>query len=171
MHEGQPAVDDRDVGARRDDVHVVRLYDFAVDGFADRHDGRLRQRFAKEARMRGIQMLDQDERHSDVGGQMFEQLREDFESSGGRPYPDDGKRVIRNTADARRGDLPAGDGAPPPAQRPGSVPERFPRTWVCHVEAFREIAHPRRKADVASSPTARRPKTLRFDALARRRAV
>ena len=47
--EMEPAMQNRDIGVGRDDVHVIGLNDRTIDGFAERHGGRFGQRFAKKA--------------------------------------------------------------------------------------------------------------------------
>ena len=87
--ERQPAAVDRDVGVGRDDVDVVRLDRGAVLGLADRHRRGLGQRVAQEARVGGIEVLDEDERHPAVGGEVLEELGERLEPPGRGADADD----------------------------------------------------------------------------------
>jgi hypothetical protein len=55
-----------EIGARRDHVDVVWLHLVAVLCFGDGHRGRPRQRLAEQARVRRIEVLDENERHPGV---------------------------------------------------------------------------------------------------------
>ena len=100
--EGQPAAVDRDVRVGRDHVDVVGLDGGAVRGLADRHRRGLGQRVAQEARVRGIEVLDEHERHAAVGGEVLEELGERVQPSRRGADADDRKRGAAGAAGQRR---------------------------------------------------------------------
>jgi len=55
----------------------------------DWHARPTREQLREDTAVPGIEVLHQDERHSGIGWQIFEQLRESFESSSGRANADD----------------------------------------------------------------------------------
>jgi hypothetical protein len=76
---------------------VVRFHELAIDSFADWDGRRLGDGFAKKARVRRIQMLDEHKCHPHVGGEKFQQLGEGLEPPSRRPYSDDWEGTIRRS--------------------------------------------------------------------------
>jgi hypothetical protein len=84
---------------------MVGLYFLAVLCLKDGHRGRARERLAKRARVRRIEVLDEHERHPGVGREVFEQLRKRLEPAGGRTDADDwrGGTSVRSCREIVRG--------------------------------------------------------------------
>jgi len=87
----QDALRDREVGVGRDDMDVIRLHVDAVRGFADWHRHGSHEQVHQGARMRRVQMLHDDERHTSRRRQMFEELGERLEAARGCTDADNGK--------------------------------------------------------------------------------
>jgi hypothetical protein len=103
----------RDIRIRRNDVDVVRLHARAVDGLADHHRRGLGQRFAQETGVRGIEVLDEDERHAAISRKLLEQLRERLEPSRRGAHPDNRKFVRKGVRNLAQSFAAAGCGASP----------------------------------------------------------
>jgi len=77
----------------------------AATNLANRHRGGAGENLGQQTVPFGVEVLNEDERHARVRGQMLEQQCESLESAGGRPYPDDWKGPVRGAADKSRGSL------------------------------------------------------------------
>ena len=72
-------------------MDVIRLHVDAVRGFADWHRRGSHEQVHQGARMRRVQMLHDDERHTSRRRQMFEELGERLEAARGGTDSDNGK--------------------------------------------------------------------------------
>ncbi len=72
LREAQCAVDDRQVGSRRDDVEMVTFDGHSLRRLKNRHCCGAGQQLHHHAFVRGIEVLYQDEGHAVIGGQCGE---------------------------------------------------------------------------------------------------
>jgi hypothetical protein len=88
--EFERALGDRQLGVRRDHVHVVRRDPDVVAGLDDGHRGRAPENLAQAAGMAGIEVLDEHEGVTGVGRDVAQQPVEGVEPTCGRADTDDG---------------------------------------------------------------------------------
>ena len=88
------AVRDRDAGVRLNDVDVVRRDLDAIAGIDDGHRRVWLQQIGEMAGVRGIQVLDDDQREPRPGRQRGEELRQRAQPPGRGTDPDDGEWVF-----------------------------------------------------------------------------
>ena len=87
----QTTVKNPELRIGRDYVHVIGLDALTILGLTNRHRRRLRQGLRQKARVRGIQVLDQDKRHPGIGRQRLQELGECLEPACGRANANDGE--------------------------------------------------------------------------------
>ena len=90
--EAQPVALEAQVEARRDHVGVVGFDGQAVSDLTDRQRRLVAEQFGQDALVGRGEVLHDDERHADVGGKVFEQLRDGLQAAGRSADADDGKR-------------------------------------------------------------------------------
>jgi hypothetical protein len=101
--QGEPVPPQRDFDIGRHHVHVPRLDRHAVLDLVNRHAGFSCKRFDESARMRGIQMLNQDKRHSQPRRYRAQELAKGFQATRRSPDSDDGKGGRGQIASSRTG--------------------------------------------------------------------
>lgn len=67
----------------RNDINMIGLDAHAAGDFLDAHGGFLGEQFGEEAVMLGVEMLDEDEGHAGIGGQVGDEFGEGFDAAGG----------------------------------------------------------------------------------------
>ena len=77
------AVVHRDIASRRDDVDAVRFEPHVLAGFEHCQCSMRRQQLDHHARMDGVEMLNQDESHADLGGKRREECAIGLKPAGG----------------------------------------------------------------------------------------
>jgi hypothetical protein len=81
--QSQRPLRDGQIGVRRYHVHVVGLHRHAVGRLADRHGGGSRKDLGQHAVVLGIEMLNEHDGQAGVGGQIGQQMFENFQPARG----------------------------------------------------------------------------------------
>jgi len=90
----EPGLGHNHAGVGRDNIDVVGLDGEVVGDLGNVHGGGAGQELGQGAGMVGVEMLDEDEGHAGVWGQVFEQKREGLQASGRGTDSDNRERFV-----------------------------------------------------------------------------
>ena len=94
FREAQGTVADREIGARRNEIDMLALERHPVCCLLHRHRRMAGQQIDHHARMRRIEMLDQNERHAGAGREGSEQPAKGIEATSRGAEPDNREAVM-----------------------------------------------------------------------------
>ena len=95
FREAQGAIADREIGARRNDIDMLGLERHPVRCLLDRQRRMPSQQIDHHARMRRIEMLDQNEGHAGAAGEHGKQPADGIQAASRSAEPDDRETISR----------------------------------------------------------------------------